>query len=130
MKYVFPACFHLAEEGGYWVTFPDLEGCFSQGETLADAMSMATDAAAGWIMTLLEDRQLPPKPSTLKDIPQETDTIINLILIDIDYYNQIYSKKAVKKTLTIPAWLNHLAEDKHINFSQTLQEALVEKLDL
>ena len=130
MQYLYPAIFHRAEEGGYWVEFPDLPGCLTQGDTLKEAIAMATDAASGWIFTSLRDGETPPFASSTSDIEIEPDDIINLILIDMDVYSKTHSSKAVKKTLTIPAWLNDIAENQNVNFSQTLQKALIHELGI
>lgn len=130
MKYTYPACFYPAEEGGYLVSVPDLP-CYTQGEDLADAIYMASDAAAGWIIVNLEEGNSIPLPSKLEDIElEQEDGFVNLILVDMDEATKNYSSKAVKKTLTIPQWLNSAAEKRHINFSQILQKALIDELNV
>lgn len=85
MRYVYPACFYPAQEGGYWVTVPDLPGCCSQGDDLADAMYMASDAAAGWIIAGMENGDSIPCPSKADEILlEQPDGEIHLILVDID----------------------------------------------
>lgn len=130
MKLVYPACFYPCEESnGYTVIVPDLQGCVTQGETLADAFTMAVDAASGWILDSLEDGEPIPKPSLQTDITLDYDDgFINLIVLDMDSYSEKYGKKAVRKNLTIPAWLNTLAEKEQINFSTVLQNALIKEL--
>lgn len=130
MKLVYPACFCIEEDGGYSVEFPDLPGCITQGDTLEEAMEMAEDASLGWLLTSLEDGQDLPAPSKIEEIQIESKNgFINLLLLDLGNYSEKYNKnKSVKKTLTIPYWLNEIAERKNINFSQTLQDALLKKL--
>ncbi len=129
MKLVYPACFYEEKEGGYSVVFPDLKGCITQGETLQEAIEMAEDAALGWLLDTLEDGQELPMPSKLKNVKLENENgFINLLLLDLGSYSEKYShNRYVKKTLTIPHWLNELAERKKVNFSRTLQEALLQK---
>lgn len=129
MKLVYPACFY--EEGkGYSVEIPDLLGCCTQGDTLEEALEMAQDAALGWILTSIEEEEEIPKPSQIGDIKIDNKKgFKTLLLLDIDQYTEKYgTKKAVKKTLTIPEWLNKRAEKVGINFSKTLQEALLNKI--
>ena len=130
MKLVYPAKFYYEKEGGYSVEVPDLIGCVTQGETLEEAIEMAQDAALGWIITAIEDKEDIPKPSKIEDIKLENEKgFVSYILLDLDKSNEIYkSKKSVKKTLTIPEWLNEKAEKMSINFSQVLQEALLNKI--
>ena len=132
-KIYYPAVFHVAEDvGGYWIEFPDLPGCFSQGKNDADALEMAKDALSLWLDKTDEvvDREI-RKPSSLLDIQKQyPDDIVMLIEGDPEYYARKYNTKAVKKTLSIPQWLNDKAIKANINFSQVLQEALINKLNL
>ncbi|GHU69672.1 HicB family protein [Spirochaetia bacterium] len=125
MKLTYPAIFYEGE-GGYSVEVPDLPGCVSGGDTLAEAILMGTDAAAGWVLTELEDGKVIPKASAIKDIHPEAGGFVSVLVLDMDSYTEQYGNKAVRKNLTIPAWLNTFAESKHINFSQVLQDSLTE----
>lgn len=133
MKLVYPACLYPCEEGGYTVVFPDLPGCITEGDTLLEAMDMAADAASGWLLYLVEDeKQSLPKSSDMKNIvPDEYENgFATLISIDLDEYSKKHGNRSVKKTLTIPAWLNSAAEEKNVNFSQLLQNALINHLGI
>ena len=125
MKLTYPAIFYEGE-GGYSVEVPDLPGCASGGDTLAEAILMGTDAASGWVLTELEDGKAIPKASVIKDIRPEAGGFVSVLVLDMDSYTEQYGNKAVRKNLTIPAWLNTFAESKHINFSQVLQDSLTE----
>lgn len=129
MKLVYPACFYK-EESGYSVIVPDLLGCCTQGETLDEAIQMAEDAALGWLLTALEENEKIPEPTEIKNVKLEYENgFVSLLLLDISAYSEKYgSRKSVKKTLTIPAWLNERAERMEINFSKTLQDALIKKI--
>lgn len=130
MKLIYPAVFYKGE-GGYTVEFPDLPGCVTQGETLEEAMEMAIDAASGWILIMIEDGEDIPSPSKQLNLSDyEGATFTNLIMIDMDEYAKQYGEKAVKKTLSIPRWLNTLSERRNINFSQVLQAGLKMELGL
>ncbi|MDY3908280.1 MAG: type II toxin-antitoxin system HicB family antitoxin [Eubacterium sp.] len=126
MKLTYPACFYPCDqkEGGYTVEVPDLPGCVSEGDSLADAIIMATDAASGWVLDELEDGRPIPPASKQGDIIPDDGGFVNMLVLDMDTYAEKYGDKAVRKNLTIPAWLNTFAEKNHINFSQVLQDAL------
>jgi predicted RNase H-like HicB family nuclease len=126
MKLVYPAIFTpFDDEKGYTVEFPDLPGCVTEGSDLSDAIYMAEDAASGWILTELEDGKEVPRASSLTDIEVgEADAFASLIVLDIDEYARKYGKKAVKKTLTIPAWMDTYAVRHNISCSEVLQDAL------
>lgn len=130
MKLVYPACFYQEEDGGYSVELPDLKGCITQGDSLEEVIQMAEDAALGWLLTSVEDGEDLPKPSDIKNIKlQNEEGFVSLLLLDLTAYSQKYSsRKSVKKTLTIPTWLNERAEKCGINFSKTLQDALLSKI--
>lgn len=132
MKLVYPACFYPCEEGGYTVIFPDLPGCITEGATLSEAVDMAVDAASGWLLVTLEDNESLPAASDVKKISAEEyeNGFVSLISIDLDDYAQKHGDKAVKKNLTIPAWLNTIAEKRNVNFSHILQKALTEYLGI
>lgn len=126
MKLTYPACFYPCEEkeGGFTVEVPDLPGCVSEGSTLAEAILMGTDAASGWVLDELEDGKPVPKASPLESIIPEAGGFVSMLVLDMDAYAEKYGEKAVRKNLTIPAWLNTFAESNHINFSQVLQDSL------
>lgn len=130
MKLVYPVCFYKESEGGYSTEVPDLQGCISQGDTLEETIEMAQDAALGWILTAIEDDEEIPVPSKIEEVKLTSkDGFVSLVLLDLDKYSEKYgNKKSVKKTLSIPIWLNERAEKIGINFSQTLQEAILNKI--
>ena len=126
MKLTYPACSYPDEErkGAYAVVVPDLPGCVSGGDTLAEAMVMGMDAASGWVLDELEDGKSAPPASPLESITPEPGGFVSMLVLDMDSYAEKYGEKAVRKNLTIPAWLNTFAEKNHINFSQVLQDSL------
>ena len=123
MLFVYPAIFHK-EDNAYWVEFPDLEGCHTYGSSIAETMEAAQEALAGYLLTLLEQNSSIATPSDISDFHVE-DGFSSLVSCDI---NQYRDTKAVKKTLTIPSWLNERAVAMGINFSQVLQDALLSKI--
>lgn len=130
MKLVYAARFYPCEEQeGYTVVVPDLPGCVSQGSDLAEAIEMAIDAASGWVLDELEQGSSVPKASPLSFfVAEEPGEIISVIMLDMDSYAEKYGEKAVRKNVTIPAWMNTFAEKNHVNFSSVLQEALSKQL--
>jgi len=125
MQLTYPAIFYSWDNGqGYTVEVPDLPGCVSEGNSLAEAILMGTDAASGWVLTELEDGKDAPKASPIKKIKPAAGGFVSMLVLDMDAYAEKYGNKAVRKNLTIPAWLNTYAEAKHINFSQVLQDSL------
>lgn len=120
----YPAIF-THEDNQYWVEFVDLQGCFSDGRTLAEAMENAKEAMGLY----LEDLEEYPKCTTdIKNIKLEDNQIISFVTINLEEHKRKYENKSVKKTLSIPAWLNTIAEKENVNFSQLLQKALMETL--
>ncbi len=128
MKLVYPACFYPLENNpGFTVEVPDLPGCVTEGDSLADAIKMAEDAASGWVLDELEDGKPIPPSSRLQDVhPCTGNGFVSLICLDMDAYAEKYGQKAVRKNLTIPAWLNAFAEKRGVNFSQVLSDALTD----
>lgn len=121
MREAYPAIVHK-DDDTYWVEFPDIEGCFSDGETLADALSNAVDALGSHLCTMMDYGIEIPAPSDAKSIAAD-DGVVSIIVTDPLNYKK--KTRAVKKTLTIPEWLNEEAEKRHINFSSALQKALI-----
>lgn len=126
MKLVYPAIFTPFSDGtgGYTVEFPDLLGCVTEGYDMAEAVFMAEDAASGWVLTELEDGRSVPQATKIHDIVAEDGQFVSLIALDMDAYTAKYGSNAVKKTLTIPAWLNTFVEQNGISCSKVLREAL------
>lgn len=139
MLSAYPACF-IKEENGYSVIFPDLNNLATCGHTLDEAFTMAVDCLAGYLYWLKEDGETAPDASPidkidLAEIAEELEVLpgeafINMVTVDVAEYAKTHFEKSVKKTLTIPAWLNKAALEQNINFSQVLQEALKAQLHL
>ena len=138
MLSIYPACFFKEDSGCYSVVFPDLNGLSTCGEDLNQAFRAATDCLAGYLYTSEKEGEVIPEPSIMADINVTLlagelevtveGAFINMISVDVDAYAKEHFEKSVKKTLTIPAWLNKAAIERNLNFSKILQEALVEKI--
>jgi predicted RNase H-like HicB family nuclease len=129
MKYAFPAVF-VREESGFSVSFPDIESCYTCGETEQEALENAKDVLNLMLYELVEKNKPIATPTGLSRYQNTENRFYSLVEGDTDFYKRFYEKKSVKKTLSIPAWLNTLAEDSGINFSQVLQSALKNQLHI
>lgn len=127
MKYVYPVIFE-EDEGKVGVTVPDIPCCFTYGDDMADAIFMAEDVIAMMLADYEDNNKEIPKPSKIEDI--KTDGIVSLVVADTTAWRKLVNNKVIKKTLSIPAWLNARAEKAAVNFSQVLQEALCQKLNI
>lgn len=127
-KYAYPAIFTPEEDGSFSITFPDLEGCYTCGDSLEDGIEMAEDALALVLYGYEKDGRSIPAPSAPAALPLSGNDFVNYIACDTMEYRKMYNNKAVKKTLTIPEWLNEAASAMGLNFSQVLQEALLQKV--
>lgn len=124
MLFIYPAIIH-EDSDGMWAEFPDLKNCTTFGDTLAEVLTNCAEAMELFILGLLEDGATLPKPTAIKNIKNlDENSFATLIKSDVDLAK---NTKSVKKTLTIPAWLNQRALNKDINFSKVLQEALISK---
>ena len=130
MVYIYPAIFTPVQGGGYAIHFPDLPGTNSQGKDMANALYMARDALASWLDYLIDEKQPIPQASIPFTASLQPGQLVTLVDADMDAYRRRKNSKAVKKTLTIPAWLNEEAEAQKINFSAVLQESLKERLQI
>lgn len=129
-KYVYPAIFTPEKEGGYSVFFPDLEGCYTCGDDLQDALFMANDVLAFVLYDYETEGKEIPVPSKAEDIEKSDRDFVNYVACDTVEYARMHNNRAVKKTLTIPQWLNDAAIRQDVNFSQVLQEALMQKVNM
>ena len=128
MKYVYPALFHLEDDGIFFISFPDLDGCFTQGTSIAEGMDMAADALNLMLWHMEEEHMTIPAPSPLHEIQAENGDFVTLIGADTLAYRKQHDTKAVRKNLSIPRWLDTLATERNVNFSNILQNALMREL--
>lgn len=129
-KYVYPAVFEPEEGGAYSVYFPDVEGCYTCGDNMAEAFEMAEDVLALTLYHYEQDGKTIPSASRLENVTTANGSFVNYIVCDTIEYQKRYNTKAVKKTLSIPEWLNEAATKAGVNFSQVLQDALKRQLNL
>lgn len=128
-KYVYPAIFYYADDV-ISVEFPDLPGCLTYGDTEEEALLMAREVLGLWMKNLEIDNEDVPKASSLLDIKLEDNQRAVLIDVWMPLVRKAIMNKAIKKTLTIPQWLDIKAREEDINFSQVLQEGLKRELNI
>ena len=128
-KLFYPAIFHTAEEGGFLVSFPDLPECLTEGDDMQQAYEMAVEALGLTLVGRKEERIEIPKPTQVDKVDTEDGTLV-IVEFDMLEYQKKHNSRAVKKTLSIPEWLNEEATARGVNFSQVLQEALLVKLNI
>jgi predicted RNase H-like HicB family nuclease len=122
VEYVYPAVFEQNSDGSFTITYPDLPGCISEGKTLGNAMYMAQNALTQWIEFLLEEKEPVPFASDVNKIKPSNNQFVNLIRADVR------DNRAVRRTVSIPGWLDTKAAEAGISLSKVLQDALKEKL--
>lgn len=129
-RYIFPAIFEPGEKKGYTVKFPDLPGCITEGDTMEEALHMAKEALELHLYGMEEDEDEIPNPSRPEELKVPEKSFISLIEVWMPVIRDEMKNKSIKKTLTIPKWLNDIAEKNNVNFSQVLQSALKEYLGI
>jgi predicted RNase H-like HicB family nuclease len=130
MKYVYPAIF-TPEDKNILVSVPDLPGLHTFGSNIAEAIYMAQDAIEMWLWDAENKNELVPPASSQGDMIKrckKPDQFVSLVAADTDEYRRQTETRAIKKTLSIPAWLNDKAEKANAPFSQILQQGLKEYL--
>ena len=130
-KLFYPAVFHKAEEGGFWVSFPDIPECLTEGDDIQQAYEMAVDALGLALTERMKSGEDIPQGSGISGLEQmgTEDGVLVLVEFDLEEYNRKHNSRSVKKTLSIPEWLNEAAVRQNINCSQVLQEALMKKVN-
>ena len=123
-EYVYPALFHSNEDGSLTITYPNLPGCISEGKSLGNAMYMAQSALTQWIEYLTDKKQSIPLASNLESIKTTQDEFVNLIRVEIK------ENRAVKRTVSIPKWMDDKVIETGLSLSRVLQDALKEKLNV
>ncbi len=141
MKVIYPVLFYEEKENGYSVFVPDLNNTSTCGSTLEEAMYMAEDLIAGIVLDEMEEGNKIPVESRIEDVTfEELEKTLDIenwdyiskfktyIAVDISSFAEKWGKELIKKTVNIPKWVNTKAEDLKINFSKTLEEALLQKI--
>ena len=122
MEFVYPAVFHANDDGSYTVVYPDLPGCISEGKSLENAIYMAQSALTQWIEYIIDKKQELPKASHMQSVTIEENEFVNLIRVEVR------DGRAIKRTVSIPKWMDDGAIKSGLSLSRVLQEALSERL--
>lgn len=112
------------------VYFPDLDGCITGGEDVDDALKNASDVLKLHIYGMEQDKEKIPEPTSITNLELSKNEIPVLVDIYMKPFREKMDEKFIKKTLSIPNWMNTLAEENGINFSKTLQNALIKELNI
>ncbi len=123
-KYIYPAVFHPNEDGSYTVIFPDLPGCITEGKDLDDALHMAQDALATWVEYAVESGENIAPASRPQDIHLDESEFTNLTCVDLK------DSRAVRRTVSIPKWMDDKVSEAGLSLSRVLQDALKARLDV
>ena len=123
-EYVYPAVFHPNNDNSFTITYPDLPGCISEGKSLGNAMYMAQASLTQWIEYLIDKKQSIPSASDLKSIVLSPEEFVSLVRADIK------DGRAVKRTVSIPQWMDDKVIESGLSLSRVLQDALKEKLNV
>lgn len=130
MKRIYTAVFTPKESGsGYYCRVPDLPGCITTGKDIADALAMITDAANLWLLDVEDEGKAAPASTPITVVPHEADDICTLIQVDTEAYRKDTDNRAVRKNVSLPAWMVNQADKRGINCSQVLQDALRQMLN-
>lgn len=129
-KMIYPAVFHPEDDGGYVIDFPDLLGCVTEGDTLEEAIAMAEDALGIYLYTVKDNKEPFPTSSNPADVKTSGRDFVSLIEYDEAAYLKRTDTRSVKKTLTIPGWMDTLAKEHNLNFSNLLQNAIRRELNI
>lgn len=123
-QYVYPAVFHPNDDGSITVTFPDLPGCITEGKSLENALYMAQDALSVWLEYTIDHKEPVPAASSRETVAFEAGEFINLIRAEVR------DNHAVRRTVSIPKWMDDMVADAGLSLSRVLQDALKARLNV
>lgn len=131
MKYIYSAVFTPNEDGSkYYARVPDLPGCITTGHDLQDAIEQITDAVSGWLVVAEDEGLSIPAASAQTELEHQERDVFSLIQVDTIAYRALTDTRAVRKNVSLPAWMSDLADKRGINCSQVLQEGLRARLEV
>lgn len=128
-RYIYPAIIRF-EDNSYIVNFPDIENCFTFGVNYEDAIDSARDVLELCLYDMEKDGLFIPEASSLNSIKLGVNESIVLIEVWMIPVRDKMENRSVKKTLTIPKWINDIGIENDLNFSQLLQAAIKERLGI
>ena len=128
--YVYPVVFTPLDEGGYCVYAPDLKGCITECNNLAEGIVKIRDGLCGMLYMLERDKQPIPEPTDISRVEHEFNDVVTLVDAPLEEYRRRVGSRAVRRTISIPEWMDELAVNSNISLSQITQDALREKLNV
>ena len=123
-EYTYPAVFHRNGDGTFTVSFPDLPGCITEGKTIGNAIYMAQSALTQWTAFLTDSKEPLPEASALGDILCDEGEFVNLVCATVR------DGRAVKRTISLPKWMDDAAIENGLSLSRVLQDALKDRLHI
>lgn len=127
--YTYPAFFYY-DKDGISIEFPDLPGCLPCAHSTEEAFKNAREALGLHLFGMEQDAEPIPAPTPVRELRPEDGAVVSMVEVFMPAIRERINNKVVKKTLTIPAWLNAAALERNVNFSQVLQDALKQQLHL
>ena len=129
MKRTYPIVLSPQQDGAYLVTIPDLPTCVTSGSSIEEAYTLAQDALSACLLTL-EDENIPlPMATAIQDVQVKQEELVLLLPVDTLSYRMATNTRAVRKNVSIPAWMSMMVERRNINCSQVLQDSLRKMLE-
>lgn len=129
MKYIYPAII-TQEEDGVLAYFPDIEGTNTDGATIEEALNNAEDVLNLMLMTMEDESMEIKKPTAISDLEVPTGATVSLVRADTLAYRRKVDTKAVRKSVSVPAWMDSLVKKNNLNLSNLLQNAIRKELNL
>ena len=129
-RYIYPAIIERGDVKGFCVTFPDLPGCITEGDTIEEAFMMAKEALELHLFGIEEDNDPIPVPSTPDELSLPHNAILALVEAWMPLIRSKMANQSVKKNCTVPKWLASVADQAHVNYSQVLQDGLMQRLGI
>ena len=120
-EYVFPAVFHPNDDGSFTITYPDLPGCISEGKNLANAVHMAQDALYQWIEYLISKSTPIPDPTSPSGLVCRDGDFFTFVRVEVK------DNRAVRRTVSLPKWMDDRAAAERLSLSRILQESLSQR---
>lgn len=113
------------DNGTFYAKVPDVDGCITTGKSLSESIALITDALSLSLVVLEDEGIKPHSPTAQSDLPHDTHDVLTIIQVDTIKYRSLTDTKAVRKNVSLPAWMSNLADKRGINCSKVLQDALL-----
>jgi len=124
MKYVYPVIFSKEDDGSFCVYVPDLPGCVTEAESYADGIDKIREGICGVLYIMERDKMPIPTPSSPGELVVGPSEVVSLVDADVNEYRRRIGSRAVRRTVSIPEWMDEKAAEKGLSLSSVLQEGL------